>query len=157
MKLLFVRHALALSRVSWLRDDMERPLSDKGIINAKKFFKELSKIYDTPDVIFCSDAVRAKETAHIFAKSFKGSRLLQTSLLNPGASFDDFKKLFDEQHYESVAIVGHEPDLSQIIGEIVAPGAHFSLEFKKSGVVEVEMDEEFRGVLKAVIPPKLFS
>jgi len=157
MKVLFVRHALALSRISWLRDDMERPLSDKGIITAKKVFKELAKIYDAPEVVFSSEALRAKETAQLFSKSFKGSRLVQTGLLNPGAKIEDFKNLLKEQVHESIAVIGHEPDFSGIIGELIGCGASLALDIKKAALVEVEIDEEFRGVLKAVIPPKIFN
>jgi phosphohistidine phosphatase len=157
MKVLFVRHALALSRISWLRDDMERPLSDKGVIGAKKVFKELAKIYDAPEMIFSSEALRAKETAQLFSKSFKGARLVQTGLLNPGSSFEDFKNLLKEQTYESIAIVGHEPDLSGIISAMVTDGASLSIDVKKASLIEVEMNEEFKGVLKAIIPPKIFN
>jgi phosphohistidine phosphatase len=157
MKVLFVRHAPALSRVNWLRDDMDRPLSDKGVITAKKVFKEMSKIYDTPSVIFCSEALRARETAQLLSKSFKGARLVQSGLLNPGASFEDMKKLLEGETAESVMIVGHEPDLSAIVSALTANGSNLSIDFKKAALVEVDIDEEFRGVLKAVLPPKIFS
>ncbi len=156
MKVLFVRHALALSRASWLKDDMKRPLSDKGIITAKKLFKEFGKIYNTLDVIFCSEALRAKESAQILSKSFKGAKILQTSLLNPGASFGNFKALFSDLSYERVAVVGHEPDFSHIISALASPGANLAIDIKKASLIEVDIDEEFRGVLKAVIPPKIF-
>lgn len=157
MRVLFVRHALALSRVSWLRDDMERPLSDKGIITAKKLFKEFGKIYDAPSVIFCSEALRAKETAQILSKSFRGAKISQTSLLNPGASFVDFKTLLADENGECIAVVGHEPDFSHIISALVASGANLAIDIKKASLVEIDINEEFRGVLKAVIPPKIFS
>jgi phosphohistidine phosphatase len=136
---------------------MERPLSDKGVITAKKVFKEMSKIYDTPSVIFCSEALRARETAQLFAKSFKGARLVQSGLLNPGASFENVRKLLDGEKSETVAIIGHEPDLTAIVSTLTANGSNLSIDFKKAALVEVDIDEEFRGVLKAVLPPKIFS
>jgi len=157
MRVLFVRHALALSRVSWLRDDMERPLSDKGIITAKKLFKEFGKIYDAPSIIFCSEALRAKETAQILSKSFRGARIVQTKLLNPGASFDDFKTIVADESSECIAVVGHEPDFSNIISELVASGTNLAIDIKKASLIEVDINEEFKGVLKAIIPPKIFN
>ncbi len=156
MRVLFVRHALALSRASWLRDDLERPLSDKGIMTAKKVFKEFAKIYDAPSVIFCSEALRAKETAQLLSKSFKGAKILQTPILNPGASFGDLKMLLESENSEYVAVVGHEPDFSSMVSELVSHGSNLAIDIKKASLIEVDIDEEFRGILKAVIPPKIF-
>ncbi len=156
MRVFFIRHAPALSRVSWLRDDMERPLSDKGIIGAKKLFKEFSKIYDAPSVIYSSQALRAKETAQLLSKSFKGARLIESPFLNPGATFDSFKNLLADEKSECVAVVGHEPDFSIILSHILASGATVSIDIKKSSLIEIELNEDFKGTLKAVIPPKIF-
>ncbi len=156
MRVLFIRHAPALSRVSWLRDDMERPLSDKGIIGAKKLFKEFSKVYNAPSVIYTSQALRAKETAQLLSKSFKGVRMTESPFLNPGATFDSFKKLLADESGELIAIVGHEPDFSAILSSILASGVPVSIDVKKSSLIEVELDEEFKGILKAFIPPKIF-
>lgn len=157
MRVLFVRHALALSRTSWLRDDLQRPLSDKGIISAKKVFKEFAKIYDAPDIIFCSEALRAKETAQILSKSFRGAKISQTPLLNPGASFEDFKTLLANESHECIAVVGHEPDFSHIVSMLVASGSNLAIDIKKASLIEIDVDKGFRGVLKAFIPPKIFN
>lgn len=157
MQVLFVRHAPALSRANWLRDDLERPLSDKGIISAKKAFKELSKIYDAPNVIYTSKAVRAKETAGLLSKSFGGVKITESSLLNPGATFKDFKELLEGEESGCIALTGHEPDFGEIISAIVAHNSKLAIEVKKASLIEVDMDEEFRGILKAVIPPKIFN
>ena len=157
MKVLFIRHAPALSRANWLRDDMERPLSDKGIITAKKLFKEFAKIYDVPALIYSSEAIRAKETAQLLSKSFYGDKISQSALLNPGASFKDFKALLADDSNECVVIVGHEPDFTSIIGALVANGGNLSIDVRKASLIEIDVNEEFKGVLKAVIPPKIFS
>jgi phosphohistidine phosphatase len=157
MRILLIRHAPALSRVNWLRDDMERPLSDKGITAAKKVFKELAKIYDTPEMIFCSEALRARETAQLFAKNFRGARVSQSEFLNPGAGFEGFKAMLEGKNYESAAFIGHEPDLSNILRQLISADENVSIEFKKTAVAEIEVDEDFKGMLKALIPAKIFS
>ena len=46
MRLLFIRHAKALKREKWEKDDLLRPLSEKGIKISKEFFEKLPKMYD---------------------------------------------------------------------------------------------------------------
>lgn len=156
MRVLFVRHAPALSRTSWLRDDMERPLSDKGIMGAKKLFKEFAKIYDAPSVIYTSEALRAKETAQLLSRAFRGVKISENGLLNPGASFDGLKSVLSGENAECVAVVGHEPDFSEILSHIVCAGASLAIDIKKASLIEVDVDDGYRGVLKAVLPPKIF-
>jgi len=65
MKLLIIRHSLAIDISEWICHDLERPLVEKGIKRAKKFFKYISKIYPEIDFIITSKALRAKQTAEI--------------------------------------------------------------------------------------------
>lgn len=157
MRVLFVRHAPALNRSDWLRDDLLRPLSDKGITAAKKIFKGLSKVYKAPQLILTSEAVRAGESADIFSKYFGHAKIKVSPLLNPGATYDGVKELLSEANLEYVAVVGHEPDMSEIISMFLCGRDDLPIEVKKAALIELEIDEEGFGVLKSLIPPKIFS
>lgn len=157
MKALFIRHAVAVERTDWLKDDLERPLSDRGIIVAKKVFKQLSKVYDAPEVIFCSNAKRAVETAQLFAQNYPNLKIEKTPLLNPGSSLEKLKELLKDKKVGYFAYVGHEPDMSEIVGEIISADGSAAVEIKKAALLEIEMDDDLSGVLRALIPPRIFG
>ena len=62
MKTIFLlRHA----KSSWddvSLDDFDRPLSTRGIKSCKKIGKYLKKNKLIPDIVYCSSAIRAKQT-----------------------------------------------------------------------------------------------
>ena len=157
MRVLFVRHAPALNRSDWLRDDMLRPLSDKGMTAAKKIFKGLSKVYKAPQIVLTSEAVRAKESAEIFSRYFGSAKIKESPVLNPGATFEGVRELLVESNLEYVALVGHEPELSEIVSMFLTKNGDLPIELKKAALVELEIDDDNFGVLKSLIPPKIFS
>jgi phosphohistidine phosphatase SixA len=149
MRLLFIRHAPALDRLEWYDDDVFRPLTQRGEALAQKTFAKLSKIIKMPDMIFSSEAVRAKQTADILSTAFGVDVKLSTKL-NPGATFKDIKSLLQD----NIAFVGHEPDFSDIIQTMT--GA--SIRLKKGGIVELEYDMQTqKGFLKLLLTPKIIS
>jgi phosphohistidine phosphatase len=157
VKLFFIRHAKAVDRINWLKDDMLRPLSDKGIASSRMIFKALSKVYEAPDLVISSEATRAGETAESFIKYFPSSKIQKSSMLNPGASCESVRNLISQNSScDSIALIGHEPDFGHIISELISTGG-CDIDFKKCGLIEVEVDKNFKGVLKSFIPPKVFG
>ncbi len=155
MKLLFVRHALALEREEWSLDDLERPLSEKGEKSAEQFFKKLKKIYEDVDVIISSKATRAKQTAKILACFYEDAKYIEDERLNPGMTFGDFTKVLKdlESKYETLFIVGHEPDFSETISGLIS-SSPVRLKLKKPSLVEVDVESKRLGELRAIIYPK---
>jgi len=140
-------------------DDLKRPLTDEGRRRAKSAFSVLAKFYRKPFCIVASEATRAAETAEILNDAYGGDiELVRTPLLNPGADIENFKEalipLYDEEG--CVAIVGHEPDFSFIISELISKN-EVALSIKKASVIEVEIDRYFHGELKFMIPPKILN
>ena len=147
MKLLFIRHSLAMDREVFVGNDLERPLVEKGIKRAKTFFKHIKKIYPEIDYIITSKAKRAKDTALILKEYYKDAIYEETTLLYPGANINDLKEVLKNKD-GIIAIVGHEPDLSEFIKELMfAP--NLKIKLKKPSLVELE-DK----VLKALIQYK---
>jgi len=150
MKILFIRHSLAIERNEWFDNDLFRPLSEKGIKRAKKFFTVIKKIYPEIDFIITSKALRAKQTAEILKKFYVNALFEETSFLYPGADVKDLKKVLENKK-GTVAIVGHEPDLSSMIKDIMhAP--NLKIKLSKPSLAEVEDD-----VLKALFSYKHFK
>jgi len=150
MKLLFIRHSLAMNREEWSGHDFDRPLIEKGIKRAKKFFKHIKKIYPEIDFIITSKAKRAKETAQILKHFYPNVTYEETSLLHPGADMVDLKQVINDKT-GVVAIVGHEPDLSNFVKELMyAP--NLKIKFSKPALAEIE-----DGMLKALFQYRHFK
>ncbi len=68
MKTLYIiRHA----KSSWEFDvvDHQRPLNDRGLVDAKLIGEKLKTLVESIDLVLCSDAERAKMTAHIILEN----------------------------------------------------------------------------------------
>jgi phosphohistidine phosphatase len=156
MKLLFIRHSIALERQEWEGDDLDRPLSEKGKKVANEFFSKIAKIYDDIEVIISSKAKRAKESAEILNTYFK-VKLIEDSKLNPSATFEDFIRIKEkiENKFDNIKVivfVGHEPDFSQIISKLVSSGV-VNIKLSKPCVVEIEFNDN-HGELRSFLTPK---
>ena len=150
MTLLFIRHSLAMERDEWTGHDFERPLTEKGVKRAKKFFKHIKKIYPEIDFIITSKAKRAKQTAEALKIFYPDSKYEQTPLLYPGAGINELKQTLQGKE-GVVAIVGHEPDLSNFVKELMyAP--NLKLKLRKPSLIEME-----DGVMKALFQYRHFK
>jgi len=147
MKLLFIRHSLAIEREEYLGHDFDRPLSEKGIKRAKKFFKEIKKIYPHIDFIITSTAKRALQSAEILDSYYPKAKIVKTSKLLPGAGINEFNEIISEKE-GVIAIVGHQPDIEEIIKSLMyAP--NLKIRLSKPSLVELEDN-----ILKALLSYK---
>ncbi len=154
MKIFFIRHTKAVDRTNWLKDDMLRPLSDGGLKTAKQMFRAFNKIYDSPDIVYTSEALRARESADVFCKYSSASKLLVTSLLNPGFDTKKFNKLIAlNPDSKSIAIFGHEPDFGVVISSLLK-SEEICVDIKKCSVAEIELIYG-KAKLLSLIPPKV--
>lgn len=156
VKLLFVRHSIALERDEWRGEDLLRPLSKKGEEEAKAFFKEIARIYPKTSLILSSKATRAIRTAELLGDAIKDPKIVYDLLLNPGCSFNDFKSCIKKQEgAKSLFIVGHEPDFSEIISAICS-NSLIAMRLKKPSLVEVVLRDDFKGEMISLFGPKIF-
>jgi len=154
MKILFVRHAKAVEAADFDGADLLRPLTLDGCKAARKAFRVLARFQKKPEIIVCSTAVRARQTAEILAAELAVERLIESSNLNPGARLDGLKAVLDEIpcNTKRLAVVGHEPDLSLMISALVADG-NLNIEIKKGACAEVEVARDtFKGNLGLLEP-----
>ncbi len=149
MKLLFIRHSLAIERENFSGHDFDRPLTEKGIKRAKRLFRAIKKIYEI-NYIITSTAKRALQTAEILSHFYKEASFIKTSKLLPGANIYDLKDLIKDKD-GVIAIVGHEPDLSEMIKEIMH-SPNLKIKLSKPSVAEME-----ENILKALLSYKHFK
>jgi phosphohistidine phosphatase len=101
--------------------------------------------------------MRAQETAEIVAKVFGVDEVLEQPLLSPGA---DAPALLDwlESHAPdaTVALVGHEPDLSRLASWLLSGKEASFVTFKKGACALIVFDSKpavGRGVLAWLLQP----
>lgn len=116
MKTLYlVRHA----KSSWddlTIEDYERPLLSKGIKRAVKVAKHLINKDAKPHLIVSSHAVRALETAKIFADILgyeTGKILIDENLYFSGEQAMENILFGLDSKIEEVMLVGHNPDMTR--------------------------------------------
>lgn len=157
-RIYFIRHAIAENREVFSGDDLERPLTRKGIRKARSIFARLAERREAPNLVISSAAKRALETAELFCKAFRLSEPSIDPDLNPGATVSGFIKVLRNLPADAgcVALVGHEPDLSLAISNLIH-GEASALRLKKCGIVEVEWSPEDGGVLLMSLPPDILA
>ena len=135
MKVYLVRHAIAESSDSqqW-PDDGQRPLTSRGERRFTKAARGIERIVDDVDVVLSSPHVRAWETAMILHKQAGWSLPIARLELTHGTPEVVADLLREYAFAGSVAIVGHEPYLSQCIADLVFHHASPGIEMKKGAV-----------------------
>ncbi|HMP73442.1 MAG TPA: histidine phosphatase family protein [Kiritimatiellia bacterium] len=155
MRIWFIRHAEAVEANVFPGSDLDRPLTAAGRRSAKNLFTHLARIRRAPDLAIASEATRAWETARIFGLCFHLEQHQRSPLLNPGCTAKHFRKLLTSlpAPVELLAVFGHEPDFSAIIGGLIGGTPH-SLAMKKGALAEVELVKgKTSGRLLQLIPP----
>ena len=134
-----VRHGIAEQRGPNVEDDA-RELTRKGKDRMKLVAKGLADASVRFDAILTSPLARALQTARILEKyCASGDSVVETDLLKPDASFDGLiEQLNGLEGVDSVAIVGHEPDLSSFISYCTADKKASFIVLKKGGVALLE-------------------
>ncbi len=156
MKLLLVRHAIAVPSGTPDIPDDERPLTKRGRKRFRKAARGLARIVSPPDLWLTSPLPRALETAELAADAWGEVTPTQEPLLAGGHAADLVDALVARAESGVVALVGHEPGISDLLAHLVGGDAK-RLPFKKGGAALVAMDEESagRGRLVWFLPPRV--
>ena len=149
MKLYFFRHGEA-DWPNWDKPDDERPLTKNGAKEVRKVAKLLGQL-KVDSLILTSPLPRASQTAEI-AADVLDVEMREDDRIEPGFDVSALKKLLRENAAQSVMVVGHEPDFSEVIGELT--GGRIKL--SKAGVAFVDLDQStMTGELRWLLPPKI--
>jgi len=139
MRLLIVRHALAVPRGTPGIRDADRPLTPEGEKKFKKAARGLARLLDRPDEILTSPWRRALRTAEIAAEAWGKLAPKRTEAL-AGGSFEDLAAVLEGYPPNArLAVVGHEPWLSALLARLLGTPEDERLAFKKGGVALVEV------------------
>jgi phosphohistidine phosphatase len=143
LRILVIRHAEAEDLVhapSGARSDADRVLTKDGIQHMRKGVRGLRTLVDEVAVIHSSPLKRAMQTAALLVEAYPRAKLTQHARLSPGFNPE---KLLDwvAQQRDVIALVGHEPDISQWIGYLTTHTGTSIVQMKKGSVCCLEMPE----------------
>ena len=130
MLLFLVRHAHAEKG----EPDGLRPLSERGRTEARALSQQLAGHPTPPALVLTSPLLRARQTADQIVQA-TGSELAVDERLAPGLTAELLRTTLDGRE-GPVAVVGHQPDFSEIAFELTGqdPG------FPTGGVAEIDLD-----------------
>jgi len=139
MKLYLIRHAEAIERCPQVREE-DRWLTPAGRDRFRENGRRLAKKGEIPAVIATSPLVRAVQTADILAEILDfGGELCVARELAPGFSVEGLMDLAQACGMpRSLAVVGHEPDLGEVLGRLLGRGG--ALPLKKGAIVALKLD-----------------
>ncbi len=161
MELLVVRHAVARERASFARkgrSDAERPLTGEGRREFRRGARGIARLVGEVDVLATSPFLRAEETAELLAAALGVGRTVRRAELAAGAPAAPLVAWLSRQVRDAtVAIVGHEPDLSRLVALLSTGRAQDLLELDKGGACLLSFEGALRpggGTLRWLLTAK---
>jgi phosphohistidine phosphatase len=144
MEVLLVRHAIAAERDdSRWPDDRERPLTRQGEERMRRAARGLVRLASEVDLLCSSPLVRAWRTAEILHEEIDWPEPQGWSQLEPDRPpAQTVLSLAPHAELFRVALVGHEPNLSEVASYLLAGDGHrgVDIEMKKAGVACLSID-----------------
>ncbi len=160
MELYVIRHAEAKPLEGTITDDADRPLTDTGIAQSRALSQCLQKLGVKLDVVLTSPLLRAKQTAEEMLRHWSNPKPpveVVQELVDAGKR-KKLARLLREVGKESVAIVGHQPDLSTFTAWLTG-SRKAQLDFAKAGVALVhctDAPDRGAGTLEWLVTPDWF-
>ena len=141
MQLLIIRHAIAVPRGTPGIPDEDRPLTPEGELKFREAAKGLAALVDRPDTLLTSPWLRAKQTAAIAAAAWGRIEPKETAALAGGSFEEQAEVLARCPDDATVAVVGHEPYVSELLGRLLGSRHDDRLSFKKGGAALVDLPD----------------
>ncbi len=154
LKVLVIRHAIAGDRDAFAKSgkaDALRPLTSPGRKKMRHIARGLARVVPRLDALATSPLTRAMETAEILAERYDHQRVIRLPALAPGKSAGQLMEWLREQAEHArkgadttVAIVGHEPGLGQVVSWMLTGLRESFVPLKKGGACLVEFTGEVK-------------
>jgi phosphohistidine phosphatase len=157
MRLLVVRHAIAVPHGTPEVPEDERPLTARGEKRFRVAARGLARICRRPDVLLSSPLVRARQTADIAAEAWGKVEVTETDAL-AGGSFEQIAAAVEKYADQKlVAAFGHEPDVSMVVARLLGTSDSERLTFKKGAAALLDVPGRMAdgGALVWYVPPRV--
>lgn len=152
MDLYFLRHGDA-EPASAATPDEARRLTERGRRETHAVAEALHRAGLRPEAILTSPLARARETGEILQEVF-GVSARADERLGSGCGLGAIQAIMSERAEQRVLFVGHEPDLSTIVGRLIGSAR---VQMKKSGFAHAQAEriEPGQGILVWLLTPQL--
>lgn len=153
--IILLRHGIAEDK-SASKSDEERSLTPEGHGRMKQVARGLERAFPKAQVIYSSPLLRAVQTALWVSKGYRSRVKVKTSdALAPGAKPKEFVDFIKSITDRRVIVVGHEPNLSESLTELlgIREGDHFEL--KKGGCYGVRLRPDGTSVFEWLLSPRI--
>lgn len=142
VKILILRHAVAEEPEEFppgIRDDRRRPLTLQGRVRMEQGAAGLLKLLPEIGIVGHSPLLRAQQTADILCARYARAKRVEADELEPGAGAQAIGHWLSHVSPDApVALVGHEPDLSRLIGWLTTGEENSFVRMKKGGAALLE-------------------
>ncbi|HVW76599.1 MAG TPA: phosphohistidine phosphatase SixA [Alloacidobacterium sp.] len=156
MNIYVLRHANAgTSRKNPLLD-VKRPLDKEGKQQCLLIGSYLNALNVQFDLIVSSPLKRALQTASLVGTEVGYDSKIQISdALSPEASVAKFQELVAGlTRYENVLVVGHNPNLPQFLGSLIASPNRANVRLRKGAIARVDCTRR-PGILSWLVDPRI--
>ena len=161
MKLVLIRHGPAGDRDTWEaegHDDRLRPLTSDGKKQMRRVAAGLATLVPSIDILATSPLVRAEQSAEIIAEQYRIDLVTLDTLEPDSAPEKSVEWLRALEAEETVALVGHEPHLSTLVGYLLTGKRVSFIDLKKGGVALVDLPDPPQsgtGTLEGLFTPRV--
>ena len=153
--LVLLRHGIAEEKTE-AKPDEERGLTPEGHARMKMIAKGLERALPKAQAIYSSPLLRAVQTALWVSKGYRSRiKVKTTDALIPGASPSEFAEFIRTIKERRTIIVGHEPNLSEDVVELVGLPSGDGIELKKGGCYGVRVRADGSAVLEWLLSPRI--
>ena len=144
MNLYVLRHGIAVEAgTPEYPQDSERPLVPKGRRQLRQIAGAMASMDLRFDRVLSSPFLRAIQTAEIIAESLKlDERIRISDELTPDGQPTVLIRQMNELQPvpEDILLVGHQPNLSRLIGLLTAGNTEMVIDLKKGGLCKLEAE-----------------
>ena len=159
-RIFFIRHA----KSSWadaFQEDIDRPLNTRGKRDAPSMSKKLSEIIDEVDLIICSPARRARDTAAFFSKKIKSKQFTVSDQVYHASLNTLVDVVRDiENDVQTVLIFGHNPGFTSVFNNF---SEQVLDNLPTCGIFEIKLQSNWKDIrkkntkIKNLIYPKMYK
>lgn len=159
MNIYLIRHSDA-EKASLSKKDFDRKLTPEGEEKIKTAAEGWKSLIPSFSHIISSPLIRAVQTAEIVANAYKlSNKIIIDKRLSPGSTTENVVDLVQEISGSEIALVGHEPDFSEHVSNLISSSGA-NIEFKKGMIAKINFNGKVRlgkGILEFLIPAKAYK